>query len=693
MLMSLIKRFKHFLVTMRFSILFIFISLFILSMMTLITMTYFHFTKTMLDISYKLMDNISNVVYENVNSDIKEAESIGNLSSSLMQFGIIPYNNFIEINEYLYHLLREETPHVPTIQRIGWGNTSGDYIISERLNDGTIRSRELIRSIKPETYTFTYRDIKGNVIKKELSDNFTFDPRQRRWYVFAQNTGSPVWSNLFRFLTGGDFGVALAIPVFIKNEFQGVFGIFLQLNTLQKFIENIHVSQQGLVFIIREDGNIIAYPGLKQRTIVNINDIQNPWVITAFNLFKESNKNIFQFKINNKIYLAVFKPITMLNKNDWFVGVVAPEEDFVGQFIKSNMLTLGISFLILIVGIILVSYFVSLVVKPLKVITREIEHIEHFELEKGVDVRSRIKEIILMSKALEAMKQGLRSFKKYVPATLVKQLIETGQDVYAGGTKKPLAILFSDIRNFTMISESYDPDKLTHHLCEYFTELSEIISSERGTIDKYIGDSIMAFWGAPLPEESPCQQAAKAALLCQKRLAELNQRWMSEGKPVMATGIGIHMGDAIVGNFGSPQRLNYTIIGDAVNTTSRLESCNKIYYTQIIVSEDVYDILKDQFVFRLLDYVTLKGKVKKNNIYELMAFTQDELSFDIHLYRSYFEKGFHAYKKQQWDQAIGFFSEAIRVFTNDTVAPIFIQRCKEFKGHPPQKLWDGAWVI
>src|SRR5262249_16466960 len=159
-------------------------------------------------------------------------------------------------------------------------------------------------------------------------------------------------------------------------------------------------------------------------------------------------------------------------------------------------------------------------------------------------------EISYIATALYLMKKGLRSFQKYVPAVLVRQLIESGEDARIGGIKKPIAILFSDIMNFTSITEKTNPELLTQYLCEYFDELSRIILFQRGTIDKYIGDAIMAFWGAPMPEEEPCQKAAKAALLCFKRLNELNLKWESEGRPVFNTRVGIHLGDAIVGNLG-----------------------------------------------------------------------------------------------------------------------------------------------
>ncbi|EKD54888.1 MAG: adenylate/guanylate cyclase [uncultured bacterium] len=237
------------------------------------------------------------------------------------------------------------------------------------------------------------------------------------------------------------------------------------------------------------------------------------------------------------------------------------------------------------------------------------------------------------------------------------------------------------------------PAHLMEHICEYFDELSKIIVAEKGTIDKYIGDSIMAFWGAPLSEKNPVHHAAHAALKCFKRLEELNSRWKAEGKPQFITRMGLHVGEAIVGNLGSSERLNYTAIGAAVNTANRLEGINKIYGSSIMVSEAVYKAIKNHFVLRLLDCIRVKGKHKSSFIYELLAVEASHLSFDIHAYRFAFSKGFAAYQRERWDEAINVFNQCLVIYPEDKTALLFIQRCERFKQHPPAKDWDGVWQV
>ena len=390
-------------------------------------------------------------------------------------------------------------------------------------------------------------------------------------------------------------------------------------------------------------------------------------------------------------YLASYSALPYFGNQQWLIGAVVPTADFTDDLWRAHIVTMLISLGILLSGVILVSLLISRVVRPLKKITREIRHIKNFHLEENKHIVSHIKEINYIGDALHSMKKGLRTFQRYVPAALVRQLIETGEDARLGGIKVPLAILFSDIKNFTAIAEEVDPDELTPHLCEYFDELSHIIVLNNGTIDKYIGDAIMAFWGAPSTIDDPCIYAAKAALRCIKRSAELNAHWSQTDKPIFYTRMGIHLGDAIVGNIGSAERLSYTAIGDATNTASRLENINKLYGTQIIVSESVYQEIKNYFVLRHVDLVSVKGKHEISNLYELIAETRAEVPYDLENYTQLFDQGFRAYQHSKWDEAIRLFKECLKINHKDTLALVFIQRCEKFKITPPDTAWDGIW--
>ena len=371
--------------------------------------------------------------------------------------------------------------------------------------------------------------------------------------------------------------------------------------------------------------------------------------------------------------------------------MIAPEDDFLGDLYQLYLSTMGFSIFIFFIGLLLVSYLVSQLVKPLKKITQDITRIKNFDLTGNSLVPSRVSEINAISDTVQAMKIGLRAFQKYVPAMLVKQLIKLGVDAHIGGEKRKLVIFFSDIQNFTSLSENEDPEQLSQHLCDYLSLLSDIILDEKGTIDKYIGDSVMAFWGAPIKYRSESRLAVNAALRCKKKLNELNKKWKQENKPIFMTCMGIHKGYAIVGNIGSNDRMNYTVIGDAVNHASRLEGVNRHYGTQILVSRTIYDELKNQFYFRFIDRVHLRGRVELEDIYEVLAATREEIPFDLERYTENFEAGFLCYKNQTWSDAVGFFKACIVFYPEDTVAPVFIARCEVFIINPPGEAWKGTF--
>jgi len=238
------------------------------------------------------------------------------------------------------------------------------------------------------------------------------------------------------------------------------------------------------------------------------------------------------------------------------------------------------------------------------------------------------------------------------------------------------------------------PEKLVVHLSEYFEEVTQIIMKANGTIDKYIGDAVMAFWGAPIVDKDQALNACRAALKLQHRLNELNRKWAMEEKPILETRIGIHTGNVIVGNMGSSDRMNYTALGDTVNLASRLEGANKIYHTHIIISEDAYTEIHEFCLARPLDMVAVKGKTKGIKIYELLGLFHDDpalLPSESQVnYCRLFSKAFHLYAERRWELAITVFEEIKNHFGEDFTTALYLERCHNFKDNPPPEDWDGV---
>lgn len=682
--------------TLRFSILTIFVTLFLLTTIVLLAFTYFRFVHSIHAFSFKLMQDASHLAYHEVALELDHAEIESKSTAELISEHILHDKDANQIKQYLTSLMENNESLFKSVQSIIWGNVDGSFVFVSK-NNNFIDTDVIDRSHKPYTRQITTHDVQTHSPKTVLSSDFSFDPKTRPWYTAAENNGTTSWVNVYPYKLTGYLGITVATPAYdsITKQLLGVIGVDIRLDYLRNILESIALPANASLFIITGNGQLIAYPNIEQyqhKSLINVHSLkQFPWVIQAFDYFKKTGELNFKFKYNHILYLATFKPVYKFQSAAWYIGVVIPESDFIGALYHTQIMTMLLSCIFLIIGILLVSSLVSRIVKPLKKITKEIEDIREFKLELSEPITSRIKEINYISNALVAMKSGLRSFKKYVPAALVRQLIETGEDLRIGGTKRSLVILFSDIKNFTAISERMDPDDLMLQICEYFDELSKIIVEHQGTIDKYIGDSIMAFWGAPVQVDDACLLAAKAALACMQRTDELNIKWYSQGKPQFVTRFGIHLGTAIVGNVGSTERLNYTAIGDSINVANRLENINKVYHTKVVVSDRVYEEINDKFALRLVDRITLRGKEECHFIYELLSDDKNKLSFNIDAYNMLFMQAYAEYRKQNWQSAIKYFNECKNIYPTNHLAQIFIDRCHYFITNPPPKNWDGIW--
>lgn len=291
-------------------------------------------------------------------------------------------------------------------------------------------------------------------------------------------------------------------------------------------------------------------------------------------------------------------------------------------------------------------------------------------------------------------KQQIRSmFEKYVDASVVDKLIENPELMALGGEERELTILFSDIQGFTTIGEKLTPHQLVTLLNELLDELSLIIFKNKGTIDKYIGDAIMAFWGAPVPDENHAYNACVTALEMQDRLRELREKWKKLGRPEIKMRIGINTGKVIVGNMGSKVKFNYTVIGDDVNLASRLEGANKEYGTSIMIGEATYEKVKDKVIARELDLLVVKGKTEPVRVYELIGLVNDTLPDWIKKFIEIYHEGLKNYRERNWDKAIELFTKAIEINPNDYTSKLYIQRCSYFKESPPPPDWSGVFVM
>ena len=284
-----------------------------------------------------------------------------------------------------------------------------------------------------------------------------------------------------------------------------------------------------------------------------------------------------------------------------------------------------------------------------------------------------------------------KTFERYVSPGVIR-LIEKNPKQYfrAGGESKELSIMFSDIRSFTTMSEGMTPDELVTFLNEYLGEMTDIVFKRWGTLDKYIGDALMAFWGSPYPQPDHAVRACSAALEMMARLQELNLKWEAEGKRSFEIGIGINSDVVNVGNMGSARRFSWTVMGDGVNLASRLEGQSKEYHTGIIIGEKTYLEARNEFVCRDLDVIQVKGKLKPVKIYELMGWAKDSAHYADLLSR--WDRAHEAYNRQEWDSAIQLLEELLGRYPEDGPAHTFLKRSYQKRGEKPDPAWNGVYV-
>lgn len=280
-------------------------------------------------------------------------------------------------------------------------------------------------------------------------------------------------------------------------------------------------------------------------------------------------------------------------------------------------------------------------------------------------------------------------FGQYVPRDLVVQMSRNPEKFSMEGESRELTVLFSDVRNFTTISESLAPKELSKMMNEYMSSMTSIIQKYNGTIDKYIGDAIMAFWGAPLEDQFHARNGILAALEMQQSLAALRPHFIGKGWPAIHIGVGLNTGVMRVGNMGSQFRIAYTVMGDAVNLGSRLEGITKEYGVGVIVGETTRNSVGD-ILFRELDLVRVKGKNQPVAIYEPIGL-QGRLDRSLLDEISLFEQALQYYRAMQWDRAVGLLRELQRSSPQSRLYNLYIERIAHFRAEPPEEGWDGVF--
>jgi adenylate cyclase len=478
-------------------------------------------------------------------------------------------------------------------------------------------------------------------------------------------------------------------------------------NDLALYLDINRINENSSLFLVDNHQNLVAYSSLPQKfKHVGILDLNNPNVKLFKVGFDKSSKQSSAsrqdkgiiFSYNDTDYMIENTTFPSVSKLDWKVVSICALSDFtkIAEILMQKG-SLVFSLVILLIALFWLYFQINKYSQPIVNLALEAHKIHAFDLDDSVNIESSTKEISNLAVEIQNMKTNVKNFARFIPKELVQKFIRSGEDVEIGGKEVNITVLFTDIANFTTLSEAREPTKLVTQLSEYLEELSSVILKNKGTIDKYIGDAIMSFWGAPDLDSDQTENACISALICMEKLIGLNKYWINSDQCEFRTRIGIHEGRAIVGNIGSSERMNYTAIGDNVNLAARLEGANKQYGTNILISEPVHQKLSSNFIRRPVDIVAFKGKAEGIKIYQLIGIDDHAYLRPIsEKYRDYlaqYNEAYEAYVQRDWKKAKKLFSNlreaALKMSIEDKLIEIYSARVEEFIKNPPEKNWNG----
>ncbi len=655
------------------------------------------------------------LINERINRFLEPAYTTSRVTQRLLQTGFLNMDDFEALSNYWLETLRS---YHNLDYLIAGLESNGEYLDVSRYSTGKFTIREIrrdptkgelvIREYLPENYPETPFQV--------IPDAANSDPRIRPWYQAAKNKGEPVWTDVYVFLgQEGQLdkpGFTYATPVFNSTKtLQGVIGADFILDTLCTFLASLRGAREATFFIVEvRDGDtdrVIAHPEpdkIMRREgshsphseLIPEGAIKDP-ILSAFlealpNEISEVSSRLgapIRFLVEGEAYLGGYTRLVDPSGPHWVICGAVNEAEAMADVRRNNRIYAASAALIFFLAVVTGMWLSARLSRPLQVLAADAGQVGMGVLSASPGRVSFIKEIDCLLKATEEMKAGLRSFQKFVPHQLVRDLLASGEEARLGGERRNLTVFFSDLAGFTKLAEGMPAERVVEILTGIHELFCREILKEGGTIDKFIGDALMALWGAPLPVSDHALHACRAALACIRSLDGLSAKLGEMGLSPIHCRIGINSGEAVVGNLGAQTRLDYTAIGDEVNLGSRLEGLGKYYGTSILISEATFQQVTGQILARPIDRVSVVGRERPTFIYELRGL-RDEPNPGFEILAGVYTRGLEAYFRGEWTLAAGCFREALTLDPNDKPSRVLLDRCTGYRSVPPPPDWNGV---
>jgi adenylate cyclase len=580
-----------------------------------------------------------------------------------------------------------------TISWVAFGWPDGAFFAAHKLGDRRMEMMEISLTDHPgqrrvDEYDVVPGDIEFANRRFEPTD---FRVAERTWFKTGIKAEEPEWFKVTDHPIGERPSIAFAGPIDVYQERQGVLAIIIEYTRLARFLAQLEVGRTGSAFIFDGSGELVAAPDKDADELHPAHGEQKLLPLAQLALAKagdEGRKEAWRSRLTSG-GAAYEVALTPLPFPGWSLATVIPEAEFLGP-VETTLRHLIIGLAIGAVLAALASALLarSVIAAPLSRVVGEIRHVETFALEQVRRHPSRLKEIASLSGAIAEMAAGLSAFRKFIPADLVRALLRKGVEAKPGGAIQELSVMFIDIAGFTSLSERMG-DRIVPLLSRYLDLTSEVIVANGGTIDKFIGDAVMAFWGAPQPQADHALLCCRAALACCRAL---EQSGLTDdlGRPLHIR-IGINSGRMLVGNIGSELRLNYTVIGDAVNVASRLESANKSYGTQILIGQETERLARGAIISREIDSIAVYGREEGLSVYELVDLAGEASHRASWIVR--YERGLAKYRDRDPTGAIVEFEAVLRDRQQDQPAKVLLERCRRLQQSDVPEDWQSIAVM
>ena len=537
---------------------------------------------------------------------------------------------------------------------------------------------------------------------KENLQSAKYDPRSRNWYKETIANKKLIWSDAYLLITSKVFGITVSSPIMQdkKENIKGVISVDFSINDFCELLNLIKMTPNSVIRLINDKNEILASSNKKemeilknQKVLPKIFDINDKPLHIATQNLAYDEKNYTTYETNDGKEYVASKQI--LDNVPFSMLIVTPQSDFTEDFnrIRFNMFLLSIVIFLISSGIIFL--FSLRISAPIRQLCKCAVSIKKMDFSNNIEFpKSNIVEINSLSSNMQVMRKSLSTLSKYTSKELINESLKEGADVNIGGITKDITIFFSDIEKFSTISEKLPAEYLISHLSEYFNELTNIIMKHNGIISNYIGDAIMAVWGAQNKDNNQIINACETALEIQEKIEQLKIKWTPLGKPALPTRIGLHAGSAIVGNIGSRDRMDFTAIGNAIDIASFLEGANKIYGTWILASEAIENQARNKFLFRIVDKVVINEFGTIIKIFEpICSFKSAEEYYKMLELCSKSNEAFELYQNQNFKDAIELYKELLKTFPEKKKSiNVLISRCESFSETPPVD-WAGAYEV